>query len=96
MNGENGDGEKPDDADEDIELQTEPDDIAMSEVDEDVDNVGDISVEINVDELVAKIESDIDADSEHKREVRRRLDELNEEHDQDDEGTYNFDLDDDL
>ena len=96
MNGENGNGEKPDDADEDIEPQTESEDIVMSEVDEDVDNVGDISVEINVDELVANIESNDDADSEHKREVRRRLDVLDEQRDEDDEGTYNFNLDDDL
>ena len=55
-----------------------------------------ISVEINVEELVAKIELDENPDSDHKREVRQRLDQLNEERDQNNEGTFNFNLDEDL
>jgi len=43
------------------------------------DNVGDASVEINVEELVAEIEQSHDADSARKKEVRRRLEELAEE-----------------
>ena len=60
------------------------------------DNVGDISVELNVEELVAKIESESDAEAAQKRDVRRKLDEINEQHDKELDSTYNFNLDDDL
>ena len=60
------------------------------------DNVGDISVELNVEELVAKIESESDEKLTEKREVRRKLDEINEQHDKELDSTYNFNLDDDL
>ncbi len=60
------------------------------------DNVGDISVELNVEELVAKIESESDEEVAQKREVRRKLEEINEQHDKELDSTYNFNLDDDL
>ncbi|MDJ0701206.1 MAG: hypothetical protein QNJ07_15265 [Woeseiaceae bacterium] len=58
----------------------------------------DDSVEINVDELVAKIESDADDASRSKKAIRKRLDELNDEREAEKEldSTYNFNLDDDL
>jgi len=87
MNGEGTDGEDTDDVPEDIELD---DDI--------VDNVGDISVEINVDELVAKIESDDSDESASKKEIHRRMEALNEQRtaEKDVDSTFNFNLDDDL
>jgi len=87
MNGEGTNGEKTDDVVEDVEL------------DEDVvDNVGDISVEINVEELVAKIESGDGDDEAKKKEVHRRMEALNEQRQEDEEldSTFNFNLDDDL
>ena len=39
------------------------------------DNVGDVSVEINVEELIADIENENDEDAARKKEVRRRLEE---------------------
>ncbi|MCK5324697.1 MAG: hypothetical protein KAJ57_01760 [Woeseiaceae bacterium] len=62
------------------------------------DNVGDISVEINVEELVAKLEATGDDDGPEKREIRHRLDELEERRKSDEDlgSTYNFNLDDDL
>jgi hypothetical protein len=96
MNGVNGSEENTVDIDEDIELKSESEDTVVLDADDDIDNVGDISVEINVEELVAKIESDENSDSDHKREIRQRLDKLNEERDQNDEGTFNFNLDEDL
>jgi len=87
MNGKGTTGEETDDVVEDIELD---DDV--------IDNVGDISVEINVEELVAKIESD-DGDEEiEKKEVHRRMEALNEQRQEDEElnSTFNFNLDDDL
>lgn len=58
----------------------------------------DDSVEINVDELVAKIESAEEDAPEQKKAVRKRLDELRDEREatQDLDSTYNFNLDEDL
>ncbi len=60
--------------------------------------MGDDSVEINVDELVAKIESDADDESQRKKAARKRLDELRDQRDAENEldSTYNFNLDDEL
>ena len=57
------------------------------------DNVGDVSVEINVEELIADIESENDEDAARKKEIRRRLEEVAEE--QSLEDTYAIDLNDD-
>jgi hypothetical protein len=43
------------------------------------DNVGDVSVEINVEELVAKVEAEHDNDASRKRAIRQRLEEVVEE-----------------
>jgi len=60
-----------------------------------MDNVGDMSVEINVDELVAKIEADDDAEAREKLEARRKLDALSEKRKAEEEldNTYNINLD---
>lgn len=87
MNGEIIEDEELDDVAEDIEL------------DEDVlDNVGDISVEINVEELVAKIEADGDDGAARKKEIHRRLEEINERRavEREIDNTFNFNLDDDF
>jgi hypothetical protein len=46
--------------------------------DSSTDNVGDASVEINVEQLIADIEQSDDEVSARKKEVRRRLEELAE------------------
>jgi len=86
MNGEVIDDKEVDDVAEDVDPDVD-----------DIDNVGDISVEINVDELVAKIEADDDDDS-RKKEIHRRMEELNEQRkaEKDIDSTFNFNLDDDL
>lgn len=56
------------------------------------DNVGDVSVEINVEELIADIESEKDEDAARKKEVRRRLEDMAEEKSFED--TYAIDLND--
>ena len=61
-----------------------------------VDNIGDISVEINVEELVARIESDNGDDKKQEGAVRRQLDDLIEHTEKEHDSTYNFNLDDDL
>lgn len=66
----------------------------LTEVDD--DNVGDLSVELNVEELVAKIEQD-DAEEVHRKaELRRKLEMMQEQHDAEMDSTYNFNLDDDI
>jgi hypothetical protein len=54
------------------------------------DNVGDVSVEINVEELIADIEATDNKDAARKKEIRRRLEEVVEE--QAFEDTYAVDL----
>ncbi len=59
------------------------------------DDAVDATAEINVDEMVSKI--DKQSDIERQRAIRRRLDELNEEKlaSKDIDSTYNINLDDD-
>ena len=72
-------------------------------VDEDVavdfdETVGDLSAQIKVDELVAKIEKSSKDDVEHVREVRKRLEELREQREieKNVDSTFNFNLDDEF
>ncbi len=55
------------------------------------DNVGDVSVEINVEELVAKVESEHDDDAARKKEIRRKLEDVAEN--QSFEDTYAVEFD---
>jgi hypothetical protein len=97
MIGDAGGTREPDEVDDVVEDEATEDTI-VSDSALDSDNIGDISVEINVEELVAKIEASDDVDVDRKRGVRRRLDELEDRRRTDDDldSTYNFDLDDDL
>ena len=65
--------------------------VALDETGILTDNVGDVSVEINVEELIADIEATGDKDAARKKEIRRRLEEVVEE--QAFEDTYAVDLD---
>ena len=93
MSGDKGYDESSEDLDDEIE--SESDDDIVTDTDED-DNVGDMSVEINVDELVAKIESSDSNDAARKRDVRKRLDEMQEQQGEELDSTYNINLDDNL
>ncbi len=55
------------------------------------DNVGDVSVEINVEELVAKVEAEHDDDAARKKAIRQRLEKIAE--DQSFEETYAVEFD---
>ena len=59
------------------------------------DNIGDLSVEVNVEELVAKLESTDDSLVHEKAQIRRRLEELREMKEMELDSTYNLSLDDD-
>jgi hypothetical protein len=85
-----------DELDDEIEDDDLDDEDDVEDMDDD-DNVGDISVEINVEELVAKLEATNRDDAARKREIRRRLEELEEMRraSKDLDNTFNFNLDDD-
>jgi hypothetical protein len=62
----------------------------------DDDKFADTVVEANVDALVARMDSkDVDEVA-HKRETREKLEKLQEQQDKNLDGTFNFNLDDDL
>ena len=91
-----GNGDSGDESDEALVAPgSEDEDTIVLDTDS-MDNVGDMSVEINVDEIVAKIEASDDEETRKKLEARRRLDELAEKRKDDEEldSTYNFNLDD--
>jgi len=86
MNSETGDP-KPtvDDTEiDDIEIEedaeiSESTTVVLDETGVLTDNVGDVSVELNVEELIADIEANEDEDVHRKKEIRRRLEEMAEE-----------------
>ena len=57
------------------------------------DNVGDVSVEINVEELIAELEACDDQDVARKKKIRQRLEEMAEEKSFED--TYAIEFEDD-
>lgn len=86
MNTEKGDGS------DDIE---DDDNIVVAD---DGDDVSDLSSDINIEELMAKLESTPKDALDRQRQIRRRIDELREEREvlKDLDNTYNFNLDEDL
>jgi inactivated superfamily I helicase len=94
MNGER-DTEVIDDVD-DVEENASPEDTVV--LTEDLADIGDLAdtAELDVDKLVAKLDT-ID-DAEHRKEVHRRLEELAERKREQEEldSTYNFNLDDEV
>ena len=86
MNTEKGDGS------DDIE---DDDNIVVAD---DGDDVADLSSDINIEELVARLESTPKDALDRQRQIRRRIDELREEREalKDLDNTYNFNLDEEL
>ncbi len=81
---------------EDLDSDLESEDEVMSDDDDDDAEV--MTAEINVEELVAKIDKQDGNELERKKAVKRRLDEIEEHRKEleDLDSTYNFNLDDDL
>ncbi len=96
MNGGLSEDDLVDDVD-DIDIDDDDSDDLLSSDDIDSDNIGDLSVEINVEELVRKLEATSSHDVDQRRQIRRRLEELRElrEVEKDLDSTFNFNLDDD-
>jgi hypothetical protein len=62
----------------------------------DDDKFADTVVEANVDALVARMDSKDADEVAHKRDTREKLEKLQEQQDKNLDGTFNFNLDDDL
>ena len=78
MHTEMGDRDKAEDAEVDIDEEVTEETVVLTETGV-TDNVGDVSVEINVEELVAEIEASQGDDAHMKMEIRKRLDEIQEQ-----------------
>ncbi len=68
--------------------------VIQSDSAEDIDTVGD-TAEVNVEELVAKIDSGNTDDLERRKSVKRKLEKLQDEIGDNLDSTYNINLDDD-
>lgn len=67
--------------------------VVLTEVDDDAD--GDTTIEMDIENLVAKLDAS-DSDDVHRRaEIRRKLEELREQREQELDSTFNFNMDDD-
>ena len=100
MHTEIGDADKADDLEvgEDEELSEDlldenPEETIVLPETENSDNVGDVSVEINVEELVAEIEASQGYDAHKKKEIRRRLEEIQEQKEASHQMGDTFDID---
>lgn len=78
MHTEKGDRDKAEDAEVDIDEEITEETVVLTETGV-TDNVGDVSVEINVEELVAEIEASQGDDAHMKMEIRKRLEEIQEQ-----------------
>ena len=97
MNGTNGDNDETD-FDESEEQEVSAD--LVSDDDEVADIGTDTMVgstaEFKVDEIVAKLDKTDPDEAAHQREVRKRLEEIEEQRDEAADSTFNFNLDDEL
>jgi predicted FMN-binding regulatory protein PaiB len=94
------DGEDFVEAEDDVALDEEedvPDDTIVFSTAKGSDNVGDVSVEINVEELIEEFETSQNDEAARKKEIRRRLEEIREQREamKELEDTFTGDLDDD-
>ena len=92
MHTEMGDRDKAEDAEVDVDEEITEETVVLTETGV-TDNVGDVSVEINVEELVAEIEASQGDDAHLKMEIRKRLEEVQEQKAAADELDNTFDID---
>ncbi len=97
MNGEN------DDIDDDLDDDSSDDTMSATAIladadddDDDDDDVGgDTTIEMDIERLVAKLDASDSEDVHRRAEIRRRLEDLREQRQQELDSTFNFNLDDD-
>lgn len=78
-----------DDDEDDVDEFSDDETIVMSSDDDDDDEL-DVSMEVNVEKLMAEMDKTDKNDIERKKEIRRRLEEIQEQRSLED--TYSFDL----
>lgn len=85
------------DIDDDDEDELDDDEDAVVDDDDDNDEI-DLTGEVNIESLVAKLDATPEDDLERKRQIKKRLEELREARDaaRELDSTYNFNLDDEL
>ncbi len=97
MNGNNGDNDETDIEESEEELSEDlPPDDGGEVADIGTETIVSTTAEFKVDEIVAKIDKADPDEVAHKREVRKRLEEIEEERDEAADSTFNFNLDDEL
>ena len=102
MTGDNTDKESQDESVADDATDDATGDATGDATDENIvlttddDKFADTVVEANVDALVARMDSKDAGEVARKRETREKLDKLQEQQDKDLDGTFNFNLDEDL
>ena len=97
MNGRNGDDDETDFEESEEEENSEDltsDDDAVADIG--TETIVSTTAEFKVDEIVAKIDKADPDEVAHKREVRKRLEEIEEQRDEEADSTFNFNLDDEL
>jgi len=92
-----GDNDNNDDTDLDDEILDDDDDDMSDDVMPDIggDTLIDVTGELQAEVLATSLSKDDPDEIAHRREVRRRLDELAEKRNQDLDSTFNIDLNDD-
>jgi len=91
----NGEIDKPNDTLEDEVSEDESTEtVVLTEVDD--DGIGDTSLEMNIEKLVAKLEESDEQDVHRRAEIRHKLEELREQREQELDSTYNINLDEDV
>lgn len=98
MNGEKDDID--DDVDDDSSDETLSATVILAHADDDDDDddddVGsDTTIEMDIERLVAKLDASDSEDVHRRAEIRRRLEDLREQRQQELDSTFNFNLDDD-
>ena len=101
MTGQMNNERDPDEVEEEIDSEEEDDTVKVrrsseDEEEEEEEEIGDVSAEINIEELVSKLDATDDDDIARRRAIKRRIEELRELRDaeRDLDSTYNFDFDD--
>ena len=97
MNGENDDID--DDVDDDSTDETLSATVILAHADDDDDDDddagGDTTIEMDIERLVAKLDASDSEDVHRRAEIRRKLEDLREQRQQELDSTFNFNLDDD-
>jgi len=91
----NGEIDNPNDTLEDEVPEDESTEtVVLTEIDD--DGIGDTSLEINIEKLVAELEASDEQDVHRRAEIRHKLEELREQREQELDSTYNINLDEDV